>query len=65
MIDLKMVETTIEEKMSPRSLSYKNFHKRRNYGRVNIDWRIFEKTAKKTKNEVTGPKKVNFWKVFR
>ena len=34
-------------------------------GRVDIVWRIFEKTAKKINIEVTGPKKVKMWKVFR
>ena len=34
-------------------------------GRVDKVRRIFEKTAKKIKIEVTGPKKVIFWKVFK
>ena len=30
-------------------------------GRVDLVWRIFEKTAKKVKIEVTGPNKVDFF----
>jgi len=33
------------------------FIKNEKTGRVDIVWRIFEKTAKKVKIEVTGPKK--------
>ena len=54
--------STIEEKTSSRSLSYKNFLKRRNDQKVDIVRHIFEKIAKKVKIEVTGPKKGELWR---
>ena len=33
-------------------------------GRVNILWRIFEKIAKKVKNEVTGTEKRRIWLIY-
>ena len=55
--------SSIEEKISSRSLSYKKFHKRQNIGRVDIVWRIFETTAKKLKLKSQDPKKY-FFKTF-
>ena len=57
----------IEEKKtsSNRSLSYKKFHKRRNDRKGRYSDAHFCENCKKVKIEVTGPKKVDLWKVFR
>ena len=55
----------LKKKMSSRSLSQKNFHKRQNDRKGQFSMAHFLENCKKVKIEVTRPKKVDLWKVFR
>ena len=55
----------LKKKTNFRGLSYKKFHKRQNDRKGLYTLAHFCENCKKVKIEVTGPKKVNFFNVFR
>ena len=65
MAEISNFSTIEQKKTSSRSLSYKNFHKRQNDRKGRYSQGHFWENCKKVKIEVTGPKIVDLWKVFR